>query len=61
MKCSVLNIPFKNFCCGCGAVIEANKDKTYILSEICGITGSIHFCEKCIDKISSLKEKKVNE
>lgn len=58
MKISKEKLAWTNRCCGCFSKIPVN-DTTFILTEICGKDGSIHFCQKCVKEI--IKEFKSTE
>lgn len=56
MNIEVEALGWNNKCCGCNNDI-APTEKTYILSEITGLSCSIHLCDSCINKISNSKQK----
>ena len=55
MKIEVENLKWIERCCGCSNNILPTQ-KTYMISGVWGIPGSIHLCEECIDKIIKSKE-----
>lgn len=50
MKINKRKLQWSNGCCGCNNIIPKNEI-TYILSNIIGVNGTIHLCEKCISEI----------
>lgn len=54
MKIEVEVLGWTDICCGCRKKIPSTE-KVYMISDIAGISGSIHLCETCIDDISSSK------
>ena len=58
MKIDVEVLGWEEQCCGCGKIIKST-DKVFMLSEILGLSGSIHLCSSCIEDISYFKEQEV--
>lgn len=56
MEVEVKVLGWINKCCGCNKKMHP-IDKTYIISEITGLSCSIHLCEDCISKIVKAKQK----
>jgi hypothetical protein len=55
MKINARVLGWKDKCCGCYREIKSTE-KVYMISDIGGVNGSIHFCENCIVDISNSKE-----
>ncbi|SHJ64719.1 hypothetical protein SAMN05444401_3563 [Clostridium amylolyticum] len=55
MKIIVSEFGWRDKCCGCCRDIQGTE-KVYMLTNIVGISGSIHLCEECIDEISKSKK-----
>lgn len=51
MKVSETKLEWTNKCCGCYEKIPIGAT-THIISELAGVDGSIHLCDKCIREIS---------
>lgn len=56
MKIKKMVLGWKDMCCGCNSLIPGDE-KVYIVTEIGGIQGSLHFCKNCMDKIANISNK----
>jgi len=55
MKINARVLGWKDKCCGCYKEIKSTE-KVFMISDIAGVNGSIHFCENCVDDISKSKK-----
>lgn len=60
MKINVEVLGWTDICCGCRKKIPPT-DNVYMLSNIAGVDGSIHFCTSCIKDISNSQEVNAEE
>lgn len=55
MKINVRVLGWTDKCCGCYADIKPTE-RVCMISEVAGVTGSIHLCDKCMSEISNARD-----